>query len=169
MMHNSSAFEVVLQAGKWQSFWTLLLLPYLHVAFNCFTVGFQTHLNELLTAKNSLRLLYNKLLIIWNMHCMCFVLSLCSLVTTVSPALVIHVLMTLKGLGTCKALSEYVLACTEIWFCWFSYKNRDAYCLLVFSFNFNFHWIITWHNHHFCLVSSDKQLDSAELNTYDLL
>lgn len=103
------------------------------------------------------------------MHRMCFVLSLCSPVSTVSPVLVIHVLMTLKGLGTCKALSEYVLACTEIWFCWFSYKSLDAYCLLGFSFNFNYLWVITWHNHSFYIVGSDKQLDWAELNTYDLV
>lgn len=143
----------------------LLLLPY--QAFNCFAVGFHTHLKELLTVKNSLRLLYNKLLIVWNMHCICFVLSLCSLVTTVSPLLVIHVLMTLKGLGTCKALSEYVSAPTEIWFCWFNYKSLDANCLLGFSFNFNYLWIITWHTHNFYTVGCNKQLDWVELSTYD--
>lgn len=164
-MHICSAFEVVLQAGKWQSFWALLLLPYLHQAFDCFTVGFHTHLKELLTATNSLRLLYNKLLIVWNMHCICFVLSLRSLVTTVSPLLLIHVLMTLKGLRTRKALSEGALACTGICFCWFSYKCLDAYCLL--GFNFNYLLIITWHNHNFHIVGSDKQLDCTELNTYD--
>lgn len=49
-----------------------------------------------------------------------------SLVTTVSPLLLIHVLMTLKGLRTCKALSEGILVCTETCFCWFSYKSLDA-------------------------------------------
>lgn len=94
--------------------------------FSCFTVGFHTNLKDLLTAKNSSRLLYNKLLIIWNMHCICFVLSLCSLVTTASPLLVIDFILTLKGLGTCQALSEYVLACVEICFSWFSCRSLQS-------------------------------------------
>lgn len=131
--------------------------------FNSFTVGFHTNLKDLLTAKNSLRLLYNKLLTIWNMHCICFVLSPCSLMTTVSPLLVIDFIPTLKGLGTCQALSEYLLACVEFCFSWFSRESLDAYCLLCF----NYLCIITWYNHNFYIASSKKQLDCMALNTYD--
>lgn len=105
--------------------------------FNFFTVDFHSNLKDLLTPKMSLRLLYNKLLITWNMHYICFVLSLCSLVTTVSPLLVMDFIPTLKDLGTCQALSEFVSACVEIFSSsWFSCKSLDVYWLFCFTINY---------------------------------
>lgn len=169
MTHTSSVYCLWSRVASWKMaervFEPFSYCPTSIMFFNCFTVGFHTNLKDLLTAKNSLRLLYNKLLIVWNMHCICFVLSLCSLVTTVSPLVVIDFILTLKGLRTCQALPEYVLACTEICFSWFTCKSLDAYCL--FCFTFNYLCIITWYNHIFYIASSNKQLDCIELNTYD--